>query len=130
MVCARTLLAIALLVTVPATAAQQGAPLAREVVREVNGRLVQLEHVAFEAQRPDVELESRIRAWRDASGVREIEAPDPDDSGRVEPTSRSPAGRARSREGAQARLRAPALAVCKAKPCNSACAPRPAGFFG
>jgi hypothetical protein len=96
MVCARVLLAIALLVTVPATAAQQGAPLAREVVREVNGRLVQLEHVAFEAQRPDVELGSRVRAWRDASGVREVEAPDPDDSGSVVRTYLKIPGRSRS----------------------------------
>lgn len=66
----------------PDTAADVAAT-ARAVTREVNGALATLERATFRAQRPDVAYASEIRAWRDATGVRKVEATDLDDSGSV-----------------------------------------------
>ncbi|MCE3003620.1 MAG: hypothetical protein LW860_13120 [Xanthomonadaceae bacterium] len=59
------------------------AAVARAVTREVNGALATLESTTFRSRRPDVAYDSEIRAWRDASGVRKVEATDLDDSGSV-----------------------------------------------
>lgn len=80
---ARLFLAAALVATGPALAGSDPAALAREVTREVNGSLERLERTAFRAQRPDVGYPSEVRAWRDARGVRKVEATDLDDSGSV-----------------------------------------------
>lgn len=56
---------------------------ARAVTREVNGALDRLERADVRARRPDVAYDSQIRAWRDTTGVRKVEATDLDDSGSV-----------------------------------------------
>lgn len=78
------LLLAAVLCGAPAPANENAATaVAREVSREVNGALDDFERVAFAARRPDVEYDSQVVAWRDASGVRKVEATDLDDSGSV-----------------------------------------------
>ena len=67
----------------PAAGAPADTALAREVTAEVNGGLARLERTAFTAQLKGVDYKSRVRAWRDASGVRKIEVTDADDSGSV-----------------------------------------------
>lgn len=80
---AHLLLAAALLAAGPVLAAADPAALAREVTREVNGALDRLHRADFRAQRPDVAYTTEVRAWRDARGVRKVEATDLDDSGSV-----------------------------------------------
>jgi hypothetical protein len=75
---------LAVLLAAPAVAAQPAdTAFAREVTAEVNGGLARMQRVAFRAQRPDVDYESQVRAWRDDHGLRKIEVTDLDDSGSV-----------------------------------------------
>jgi len=73
----------AVLFTMPVFAVPDPAAAARQITREVDGALPRLERTDFLARCPDVEYPSEIRAWRDARGVRKVEATDLDDSGSV-----------------------------------------------
>lgn len=69
-------------VIAPATPTEAAAT-ARAVTREVDGALDRLDRAEFVARRPGVDYDSRVVAWRDATGVRKVEAIDLDDSGSV-----------------------------------------------
>jgi hypothetical protein len=72
------------LLSVPGVASGQAdAALARQVVADVNKALPQMRAATLQAQRPEVEYKSDVKAWADAGGLRKLEVTDHDDSGDV-----------------------------------------------
>lgn len=63
--------------------AQDDTALARQVHADINQQLASFNTVSAILKRPDVEYQSNVRAWADASGVRKIETTDHDDDGEV-----------------------------------------------